>query len=104
MGDPDMSYERMVQVRWEYGRSSRRSLKVCEMANAHDFIEKLPQVRLRPVRPRSLNEPITQGYDTMIGDGGVQLSGGQKQRIAIARTLARDPKVTHSSLVGSPRW
>ncbi|GMS83734.1 hypothetical protein PENTCL1PPCAC_5909 [Pristionchus entomophagus] len=62
MGLPSISKEQMVHV--------------CKMANAHDFIAKLPQ-----------------GYDTLIGDGGVQLSGGQKQRVAIARTLARDPKV-----------
>lgn len=62
MGNPDITREGMVDV--------------CKMANAHDFVMKLPN-----------------GYDTYIGDGGVQLSGGQKQRIAIARTLARDPKV-----------
>ncbi|KIH57613.1 ABC transporter, ATP-binding protein [Ancylostoma duodenale] len=62
MGNPHISMEQMVYV--------------CKMANAHDFIVKLPK-----------------GYETYIGDGGVQLSGGQKQRIAIARTLARDPKV-----------
>jgi len=61
-GKPDASREEILQA--------------AQLANAHEFIEKM-----------------AQGYDTMIGERGVTLSGGQRQRIAIARAIIRNTPI-----------
>ena len=47
--------------------------------------------RLACIDEDILNMP--EGYDTLIGEGGVNLSGGQRQRLAIARSMLRDSKI-----------
>ncbi|XP_029129519.1 ABC transporter B family member 4 isoform X1 [Cajanus cajan] len=51
-------------------------IAAAELANAHKFISSLQQ-----------------GYDTVVGERGIQLSGGQKQRVAIARAIVKSPKI-----------
>jgi ATP-binding cassette subfamily B protein len=58
------------------GASRAEILRAAELANAHEFIEKMPQ-----------------GYDTVVGERGVTLSGGQRQRIAIARAVIRNSPI-----------
>ncbi|HEX4106986.1 MAG TPA: ABC transporter ATP-binding protein [Solirubrobacteraceae bacterium] len=65
----NIAYARAQATREEIVAAARR-------AQAHDFIERLPQ-----------------GYDTRVGERGLTLSGGQRQRLAIARALLADPRI-----------
>jgi ATP-binding cassette subfamily B protein len=62
-----------------YGKpdaSREEIIRAAKLANANEFIQKLPD-----------------GYDTLVGERGATLSGGQRQRIAIARAVIRDTPI-----------
>jgi ATP-binding cassette, subfamily B, bacterial MsbA len=68
-----------IQDNIRYGRENATEHDVIgasRAANAHEFISALPD-----------------GYETIVGEKGVNLSGGQRQRLAIARAILKNPKI-----------
>ena len=64
-------------LRWGNENATQAELEaVCRSAQADDFIQSFPD-----------------GYETELGQGGVNVSGGQKQRLCIARALIKKPKI-----------
>lgn len=64
-------------LRWgDENATDEEIIEACKSACAHDFIMSFPD-----------------GYDTDLGQGGVNVSGGQKQRLCIARALLKKPKI-----------
>jgi ATP-binding cassette subfamily B protein len=59
-----------------FGATAAEIEQAARMAEAHEFICRLPQ-----------------GYDTIVGERGQKLSGGQRQRLAIARAIVKDPPI-----------
>ncbi|MEO0706430.1 MAG: ABC transporter ATP-binding protein [Cyanobacteria bacterium J06649_5] len=59
-----------------FNATQREIVRAAQVAEAHDFIQQLPE-----------------GYDTVVGERGQKLSGGQRQRLAIARALLKNPPI-----------
>lgn len=72
-------FHRSIFENIAYGRPDAKGddvIKAAKLANAHEFIMKMPK-----------------RYDTMVGERGVKLSGGQRQRIAIARAILKNAPI-----------
>ena len=64
-------------LRWgDKNATEEEVIAACKAAQAHDFIMSFPD-----------------GYNTELGQGGVNVSGGQKQRLCIARAMLKKPKI-----------
>lgn len=80
VGQEPILFNESIRTNIAYGKrgevTEEEIIAATKASNAHNFISSLPQ-----------------GYDTSVGERGVQLSGGQKQRIAIARAILKDPRI-----------
>lgn len=80
VGQEPVLFNDTIRANIAYGKEGNATeaeiIAAAELANAHKFISGL-----------------AQGYDTVVGERGVQLSGGQKQRVAIARAIVKSPKI-----------
>ncbi|OVA13521.1 ABC transporter [Macleaya cordata] len=80
VGQEPVLFNDTIRANIAYGKEGNATeaeiLAAAELANAHKFISALQQ-----------------GYDTVVGERGIQLSGGQKQRVAIARAIVKAPKI-----------
>ncbi|XP_074269733.1 ABC transporter B family member 9-like isoform X1 [Silene latifolia] len=80
VGQEPILFNETIRSNIAYGKqgdaTENEIIEAAKSANAHNFISALPQ-----------------GYDTSVGERGVQLSGGQKQRIAIARAIIKNPRI-----------
>jgi len=80
VGQEPVLFNDTIRANIAYGKQGEASEEdiaaAAEAANAHQFISALPD-----------------GYNTIVGERGIQLSGGQKQRVAIARAIVKDPRV-----------
>ncbi len=72
-------FDGSVRENISYGKRHATNSEIVDAArraNAHEFIERLPET-----------------YDTVIGERGIKLSGGQRQRLSIARAILADPEI-----------
>eukprot|EP00258_Populus_trichocarpa_P011794 XP_002320938.3 ABC transporter B family member 11 [Populus trichocarpa] len=80
VGQEPVLFNDTIRANIAYGKGGDATeaeiISAAELANAHKFISGLQQ-----------------GYNTGVGDRGIQLSGGQKQRVAIARAIVKNPKI-----------
>ncbi|XP_068319430.1 ABC transporter B family member 9-like [Pyrus communis] len=80
VGQEPVLFNESIRANIAYGKpgdvTEEEIVAATTAANVHNVVSSLPQ-----------------GYDTSVGERGVQLSGGQKQRIAIARAILKDPKI-----------